>query len=217
MLYQFLETIMHKMADTFTEILNFGIHCSKHNGWTFIDAILKGSEEEGELSEAILSEFGRTKKKLKEHYLGEIADNINQVFDLVSHHMDNDTHFKTRHLNNFFSEMFFTETKFFDSLYENNSNSKTTDLYEVIVSKMVDFSSLKHNVIKYPESVSMDVLCDLISTVMVIGFLLHLNEYRINLSEFKQKHFNYFIKELHKQLKKKLSKWQKKYKLDEEL
>ncbi len=203
---------MHKMADTFTEILNFGIHCSKHNGWTFIDAILKGSEEEGELSEAILSEFGRTKKKLKEHYLGEIADNINQVFDLVSHHMDNDTHFKARHLNNFFSEMFFTEAKFFDSLFANTFDRESKDLYEIITSKMMLFNSLKQKVINCPENVSMDVLCELVSTVMAIGFILHLNENKINLLEFKPKHFDKFMEKLQKQLQKKLAKWQSKYK-----
>ena len=203
---------MHKMADTFTEILSFGIHCSKNNGWTFLDAILKGNEEEGELAEAILAEFGRTKKKLKEHYLGEIADNINQVFDLVSHHMDNDTHFKTRHLNNFFSEMFFTESKFFDSLFTNTFNRESKDLYEIITSKMMLFNSLKQKVINYPENVSMDVLCELVSTVMAIGFILHLNENKINLLEFKPKHFDKFMEKLQKQLQKKLAKWQSKYK-----
>ena len=203
---------MHKMADTFTEILSFGIHCSKNNGWTFLDAILKGSEEEGELSEAILSEFGRTKKKLKEHYLGEVADNINQVFDLVSHHMDNDTHFQTRHLNNFFSEQFFTETKFLDSLFVNNFNRESKNLYEIIASKMMLFITLKQKIINYPESVSMNALCELISTVMAIGFLLYLNEEKMTLSDFKPKHFDKFMEKLNKQLQKKLTKWQNKYK-----
>ena len=203
---------MHKMADTFTEILSFGIHCSKNNGWTFLDAILKGSEEEGELSEAILSEFGRTKKKLKEHYLGEVADNINQVFDLVSHHIDNDTHFQIKHLKNFFSEEFFTEAKFFDSLSINTLNSESKDLYEIITSKVILFNTLKQKVINSPENVYMHALCELISTVMAIGFLLYLNEEKMTLSDFKPKHFDKFMEKLYKQLQKKLTKWQSKYK-----
>lgn len=58
---------------------------SNRSGWTPIDAYLKGIEEEGELSEAVMVVTGRLgHKTLNEHFTGEISDNINQLIDTLS-------------------------------------------------------------------------------------------------------------------------------------
>ena len=68
------------------------------------------------------------------------------------------------------------------------------------------------NIINDPKNVPMNSLCELLSTIIAIGFLLYLNEKKLTLSEFKPKHFNKFMQKLNKQLQKKLIKWQNKYK-----
>jgi NTP pyrophosphatase (non-canonical NTP hydrolase) len=65
------------------EIMKFAIQ--PRGDWDFDDAILKGIEEQGELAEAILITCGRLPHKtLSEHPTGEIADNINQLIDVLS-------------------------------------------------------------------------------------------------------------------------------------
>ena len=57
--------------------------------WNIYDAVLKADEEFGELSEAVLVSTGRIKHKtLTEKSTGEIADNINQLIDVVSYKED---------------------------------------------------------------------------------------------------------------------------------
>ena len=64
-------------------IMEFAIQ--PRGDWDLDDAILKGAEEQGELSEAILITCGRLPHKtLSEHPTGEIADNLNQLIDVLS-------------------------------------------------------------------------------------------------------------------------------------
>lgn len=57
--------------------------------WNLYDAVLKGDEEFGELAESVLVSTGRIKHKtLTEKSTGEIADNINQLVDVVSYKPD---------------------------------------------------------------------------------------------------------------------------------
>lgn len=72
-----------KLALTMNNILSFAK--IPNDDWTKLDAFMKGIEEAGELSEAIMITCGRLPhKELSEEPTGEIADSINQIIDTLS-------------------------------------------------------------------------------------------------------------------------------------
>ena len=79
-----LKNIDTKLNQKIVELLLWA--SSRDCDWNKLDAILKGDEEFGELAEAVLVSTGRIKHKtLDEKSTGEIADNINQIIDVVSY------------------------------------------------------------------------------------------------------------------------------------
>jgi hypothetical protein len=75
--------VIKQFSPLLQEIMNFaGQHL---DGWTLNDALIKGAEEAGELATVVLIVGKRiSHKTLPEIPSGEIADNINQIIDVLS-------------------------------------------------------------------------------------------------------------------------------------
>lgn len=194
-----LKNIDTKLNQKIVELLVWA--SSRDCDWNKFDAVLKGDEEFGELAESVLVSTGRIKHKtLDEKSTGEIADNINQLIDVVSY----DKSFIKK-----IDYLIKNQTSFHIHLKDSFEDFKDLNFKELAIQKLMDYKKIKDF------SVKQETLNDIIrfeyciKYLAEINFILHLVENEIKKEEVNDKTMLTSLMELLDKLEIKSNKWRR--------
>lgn len=181
------------ISSTLSAIFSFA--AARRGGWTAVDALMKGDEELGELSEAIQVTLGRvTHKQLKENPLGEVADNLNQLLDLCS---------VTSYRLTSFS--FLTDRVRFE-LAQKRLSEHALQLDHTVIAYYMRFR-LARNGLFPSAAMSEDSVYAMIVDLIYLAIFLHLAHEKIDASTFNETHYQAALSVLADCLGKKFEKW----------
>jgi NTP pyrophosphatase (non-canonical NTP hydrolase) len=189
-----------KLTSTLHTIMDYAVianHDTK-TYWSFSDSVMKGNEEQGELSEAIQINMGRMpNKSLKEPVQGEIADCINQVIDLFSVLLV-DVHISKQEI------LGPNELTFDINVRCNQNNIESKEgLHEMIVSYVLDYQMHRQRVIEAKNG----CVATLLKPLLCLGVLFHCFDNKISLetidggvvcSAMTDLHDNYLLRKFQK-------------------
>jgi NTP pyrophosphatase (non-canonical NTP hydrolase) len=191
-----------KINNKIIELLKWA--SNRNCDWNIYDAILKGYEEFGELSEAVLVSTGRIKHKtLSEKSTGEIADNINQLIDFAS--------FKKEFINEL-DFLVSNQSSFSIHIRHSFEKIKNNDFKEVVINKLLTFKKFKDFLINLDiNSLNSDILRfeDCTKYLAEINFLLYLIENNISKEDVNDQTILTSLIELEDRLEAKSNKWKK--------
>lgn len=163
--------------------------------------MLKGDEEFGELAESVLVSTGRIKHKtLSEESTGEIADNINQLIDVVSFN------------ESFIKELEFlikNQSSFYLHLKHSFDNFKNKNFKELAIQKLLTYKNFKDFLIE--EDTFNDILRfkDCIKYLSEINFILFLVENDIRTEDVNNETMLTSLNQLFNKLETKSNKWKR--------
>jgi hypothetical protein len=188
-----------KINNKIIELLEWA--SNRNCDWNVYDAVLKGDEEFGELSEAVLVSTGRIKHKtLSEKSTGEIADNINQLIDVVS--------FKKEFINEL-DFLVSNQSSFSIHIRHSFEEIKNKNFKEVVINKLLTFKNFKDFLINL--DINSDILRfeDCTKYLAEINFLLYLIENNISKEDVNDQTILTSLIELEDRLEAKSNKWKK--------
>lgn len=194
-----LKNIDTKLNQKIVELLVWA--SSRDCDWNKFDAVLKGDEEFGELAEAVLVSTGRIKHKtLEEKSTGEIADNINQLIDVVSYNK------------NFIQEIDYlikNQSSFYLRLKYAFNEFKDVDFKALAIQKLINYKNFKDFLIE--NEVLNDIIRfeDCIKYLAEINFILYLVENDIKKEEVNDEIMLTSLTELFDKLEAKSNKWKR--------
>lgn len=194
-----LKNIDTKLNQKIVELLVWA--SSRDGDWNKFDAVLKGDEEFGELAEAVLVSTGRIKHKtLEEKSTGEIADNINQLIDVVSYNK------------NFIQEIDYlikNQSSFYLRLKYAFNEFKDVDFKALAIQKLINYKNFKDFLIE--NEVLNDIIRfeDCIKYLAEINFILYLVENDIKKEEVNDEIMLTSLTELFDKLEAKSNKWKR--------
>lgn len=194
-----LNNIDDKLNHKIIELLIWASNRSED--WNKFDAVLKGDEEFGELSESVLVSTGRIKHKtLDEKSTGEIADNINQLIDVVS--------FDEKFIKNI-DYLIKNQNSFYLHLKESFEDFKDVDFKSLAIQKLIDYKKNKDFLVK-KETFNDIIRFEYCTKYLTeINFILYLVENDIKKEEVNDKIMLTSLKELFDKLETKSNKWKR--------
>lgn len=196
-----LSNSLNYLTIVLTEIKDFAFNRTLYN-WDEDDAYLKGNEEFGELSSAILIITGKLPhKELNESSLGEVADNINQVFDLLT--------FKNTEDINIDIPISFIGSSIYNGYFRKREKLRTEEtinnLEKSIKSIMLRVGKLREELFN-SNSIKLTIINDLLE----IGFYCFFIEQKINIEiDSMEELYSEYMDILNYYLHIKLEKWKK--------
>ena len=194
-----LKNIDIKLNQKIVELLVWA--SSRKGDWNKYDAVLKGDEEFGELAEAVLVSTGRIKHKtLEEKSTGEIADNINQLIDVVSY----DKSFIKK-----IDYLIKNQTSFHIHLKDSFEDFKDLNFKELAIQKLINYKNFKDFLTE--NEVFNDIIRfeDCTKYLAEINFILYLVENDIKKEEVNDEIMLTSLTELFDKLEAKSNKWKR--------
>lgn len=194
-----LKNIDIKLNQKIVELLVWA--SSRDCDWNKFDAVLKGDEEFGELAEAVLVSTGRIKHKtLDEKSTGEIADNINQLIDVVSYNT------------NFIQKIDYliqNQSSFYLRLKHSFNEFKDVDFKALAIQKLINYKNFKDFLTE--NEVFNDIIRfeDCTKYLAEINFILYLVENDIKKEEVNDEIMLTSLTELFDKLEAKSNKWKR--------
>ena len=194
-----LKNIDSKLNQKIVELLIWA--SNRSCDWNKFDAVLKGDEEFGELSEAVLVSTGRIKHKtLDEKSTGEIADNINQLIDIVSYNTKfiQEIDYLIKNQNSFYLHLKYSFNDF-----------KDVDFKSLAIQKLINYKNFKDFLIE--NEVINDIIRfeDCTKYLAEINFILYLVENDIKKEEVNDETMLTSLIELFDKLEAKSNKWKR--------
>lgn len=198
-----LKNIDSKLNQKIAELLIWA--SNRSCDWNKFDAVLKGDEEFGELSEAVLVSTGRIKHKtLNEKSTGEIADNINQLIDVISYN---------KKLVKEVDYLIQNQSSFYFHLKYSFDDFKDVDFKALAIQKLINYKNFKDFLVQAEEEE--EIFDDIIrfeyctKYLAEINFILYLVENDIKKEEVNDETMLTSLIELFDKLEAKSNKWKR--------
>lgn len=198
-----LKNIDSKLNKKIVELLIWA--SNRSCDWNKFDAVLKGDEEFGELSEAVLVSTGRIKHKtLNEKSTGEIADNINQLIDVISYN---------KKLVKEVDYLIQNQSSFYFHLKYSFDDFKDVDFKALAIQKLINYKNFKDFLVQAEEEE--EIFDDIIrfeyctKYLAEINFILYLVENDIKKEEVNNETMLTSLIELFDKLEAKSNKWKR--------
>lgn len=192
-----VQSMLIQIHTRLNHIMNFAIQ--PRGDWTLNDAIIKGVEELGELAETVLITCGRlTHKTLPEHPSGEIADNINQLIDVLSFNEEKyplDIHLQS-----------LEAYKLIESIEEIGCPENTDPIINATIETFLAYKRTKNTFDEEPCHILFNAL---IENLVILNCLLMAVHEKITIDNINDRFFLKTNTYLSSHLQKKFNKWKK--------